>query len=55
MGSVVQKKVSSPIDDKIGPFPRLCQAYVLMGKVFFHHNGEEFSSEAVRFMKASEL
>jgi hypothetical protein len=55
MGSVVQKKVSSPIDDKVGPFPRLCQAYVLMGKVFFHHNGEEFSSETVRFMKASEL
>jgi hypothetical protein len=55
MGSVVQKNVSSPIDENIGPYPRLCQAYVLMGRVFRHHNGEEFSSESTRFVEASKL
>ena len=47
--------VGSPISEPVTSFPRLCQAIVLMGKVFSHHYGEEFASEPDQFKAASEL
>lgn len=48
------KLVSSPIDEPAGPFPRLCQASIMMGKVLKHLYGEENTSENARFA-ASQL
>jgi len=55
MSKVVQRSVASPVDLIVGPFPRLCQAYIMMGKVFNHHHGVPATSEFERFQVASQL
>lgn len=44
-----------PIDVPAAPFPRLCQASIMMGKVLNDRYGEKISSEAARFSYASQL
>jgi len=55
MSKVVQRSVASPVDLAVGPFPRLCQAYIMMGKVFNHHHGGSATSEFEHFQVASQL
>lgn len=47
--------VGSSISEPVTSFPRLCQAMIMMGKVFSHHYGDEFASEGDQFKAASEL
>jgi hypothetical protein len=49
------KYVSSPVEESVAPFPRLCQASVMVGKVLSHHHGEKIPSETTRFGLASQL
>lgn len=55
MTLAVQRLVSGPVSDSVDPFPRLCQASVMMGKVFRHHYGEDFSSDTAKFASANQL
>jgi hypothetical protein len=50
-----QKLVDSPTSEPAAPFPRLCQAAVLLGKICNHNYGEKLEPEAARFTRASEL
>ncbi|KAE8451392.1 hypothetical protein EG329_004021 [Mollisiaceae sp. DMI_Dod_QoI] len=47
--------VSNPIADPVAPFPRLCQASVMLGKVLTHHWGSNPSDQKPRFIEASIL
>lgn len=55
MSLLVQRLVSDPISHPVDPFPRLCQASVLMGKVLSHHYGEPIPSETAKFGLANQL
>jgi hypothetical protein len=55
MSHTLQRAVSSPVDDAVAPFPRLCQASVMLGKVLAHHHGEKIPSETARYNLASQL
>lgn len=55
MTKVVQRSVSTAVDFPLGPFPRLCQAYIMLGKVFSHHHGDSAASEMEHFSTASQL
>jgi len=55
MTHALQRVVSSPTDDPVASFPRLCQASIMMGKVLAHHHGEEIPSETARYDLASQL
>ena len=55
MSAATSMLVSSEINEPAASFPRLCQAYMLLGRVFSHHYGEKFSSETEQFMSASTL
>jgi hypothetical protein len=55
MNQALQKYVSNPIEETLAPFPRLCQASVMMGKVLSHHYWETINSETARFGLASQL
>jgi len=55
MSSASQTLLSAPIDETVAPFPRLCQASSMMGKVLHHHHGENIPTETVRFEIASQL
>ncbi len=55
MSTARQALVGSPISEPVAPFPRLCQATIMMGKVFSHNYGDEFPSEAVQFEAATQL
>ena len=55
MSAALQQCVSAPLDGPFAPFPRLCQAYVLMGRAFFHHHGDQSSSESDHSRNASAL
>ncbi|KAF8851607.1 hypothetical protein BDZ45DRAFT_631464 [Acephala macrosclerotiorum] len=39
IGAAMERKVSNPINEPLAPFPRLCQAYILLGKVLAHNFG----------------
>ncbi|RKF81101.1 putative fungal specific transcription factor [Golovinomyces cichoracearum] len=54
LSSTPQLTVSTPISEHVTSFPRLCQAYMLMGQVMIHHKGYTVS-ESSRFTKASQL
>jgi hypothetical protein len=47
--------VGSSTDDTLSPFPRLCQASLMMGRVLTHHYGENSSVEKEHFSNASYL
>lgn len=47
-------KVSTPFNENFTPFPRLCQAYILMGQVMLHHKDKSSSGE-LRFTNACQL
>lgn len=49
------KYVSTPIDDQVAPFPRLCQASIRMGKVLKHLYGDNPVPETVKHTQATEL
>lgn len=51
----VQHRVDNPVEEQLDPFPRLCQAYVMLGKVLSHHHGEKIPSETATFGLASQL
>lgn len=55
MSSASQNLLSGSIDDAVAPFPRLCQASSMMGKVLHHHHGENILTETARFELASQL
>lgn len=56
MSEAVRRFVSSPIEDPLGPFPRLCQVVVQLGKVFsHHHSGAHFETQADRYAEATSL
>lgn len=55
MSAAREALVGSPISEPVTSFPRLCQATVMLGKVFSHRFGDEFASEAEQFKAASEL
>ena len=50
-----QTLVSNPISDPVDPFPRLCQASIMMGKVLSHHYGEKISSDTAKLSLANQL
>ena len=55
MSHAVQRLVSNPFSDPVDPFPRLCQASVLMGKVFSHQYGGRIPSDIAKFGLANQL
>ncbi|CZR55060.1 related to Zn(II)Cys6 transcriptional activator [Phialocephala subalpina] len=61
MESAMERKVSNPIEDHIAPFPRLCQASVLLGKVLAHNFGfklpldQDQQLQKPRFIEAAML
>ena len=55
MSLAVQRLVSGPVSDPVDPFPRLCQASVMMGKVLSHHYGEKIPSDKAKFGLANQL
>jgi hypothetical protein len=55
MTAARQALVGSPTSEPVTSFPRLCQAIIMMGKVFSHQYGDEFATEADQFKAASEL
>lgn len=56
MAHAVHRLVSSPIEEPCSPFPRLCQAAVMLGKVFGHHNdSDEDTAESERYSFATQL
>lgn len=52
--AVIQRRVDTPVDEAMDPFPRLCQASVMLGKVLSHHQ-EKIPSETATFGLASQL
>ena len=55
MSLAAQRLVSNPVSDAADPFPRLCQASVLLGKVHTHHYGEQIPSDTAKFGLANQL
>jgi hypothetical protein len=55
MSAALQLLTSSSINEPVAPFPRLCQASLIMGRVLSHLFGEEFPSEPAEFEAASQL
>lgn len=55
MSPALQRRVGDPIDDPVAPFPRLCQASVMVGKVFSHQFGEHIPSGIAKYGLASQL
>lgn len=55
MGRGGYKGVSTPIEEELSPFPRLCQASLMIGKVMDHHHGPPINSETARFGLATQL
>ncbi|KAG0645929.1 Transcription factor BOA15 [Hyphodiscus hymeniophilus] len=51
----VQRLVSNPLSDAVEPFPRLCQASILVGKVLNHHHGTPIPSDVLKFGLANQL
>jgi len=55
MGRGGYRSVSTPIEEYVSPFPRLCQASLMVGKVMSHHHGPPIDSETARFGLATQL
>ena len=55
MTLAVQRLLSDPLSDLVDPFPRLCQASVMMGKVLLHHHGEKSPSDTAKVGLANQL
>lgn len=57
MSTATQGLVGSPFAEPVAAFPRLCQATVVLGRVFSHHYGAEPSSENTteKYKAATEL
>ncbi|CAL3973622.1 unnamed protein product [Diplocarpon coronariae] len=55
MSASPQHSVSTPISEPSSPFPRLCQASVMMGRILQHHYGEPAPEEKDRFAAAADL
>ncbi|TAQ83545.1 hypothetical protein B7494_g8129 [Chlorociboria aeruginascens] len=53
MPHAIHLNVSYSIEHPLKPFPRLCQVFIMMGKVFGHHHG--LQNEDSRFSAASQL
>ncbi|RKF59399.1 putative fungal specific transcription factor [Erysiphe neolycopersici] len=54
ISSIPRMRVSTPFNVNLTSFPRLCQAYILMGQAMLHHK-DKLSSEKIRFTNASQL
>lgn len=46
---------STSVEEDVSPFPRLCQAFLMIGKVMSHHHGPPINSETARFGLATQL
>lgn len=55
MSRAVESSVGTSIEEHVYPFPRLCQASVMLGKVLSHHHGEVVDSETAQFSVARQL
>lgn len=55
MATAMQRKVSSPIEDSVAPFPRLCQASIMLGKVLNHRWASREPDQKSHFSQASKL
>ena len=55
MSAARQSLVGSPISEPVTSFSRLCQAIIMMGKVFSHQYGDGLPSEAEQLKAASDL
>ena len=55
MSTAPQALVGSPISDPVASFPRLCQATIMLGKVFSHNYGDDFPSETAQYEAATQL
>lgn len=55
MARAVQIVIGVDVSEAVSPFPRLCQASVMMGKVLSHNHQEKYESDSERFGAASEL
>ena len=55
MSTAPQTLVGSPISEPVAPFPRLCQATIMLGKVFSHNYGDDFPSETAQYEAATQL
>lgn len=55
MSSSRQRLVSTPVSESVDPFPRLCQASLIMGRVLSHHYGEKIPSDNAKFGLANQL
>lgn len=55
MSAAVQRTVGTPIDEPVAPFPRLCQASIMMGRILRHHFSNPLPEEKERFAIASQL
>ncbi|RDW73170.1 fungal specific transcription factor-containing protein [Coleophoma cylindrospora] len=54
MGHAYQRSVGGDVTDTVAPFPRLCQAYIMLGKVFMNHKADN-SPDTSKFSQASQL
>ncbi|POS88067.1 hypothetical protein EPUL_000562 [Erysiphe pulchra] len=54
ISSIPRMRVSTPFNENLTSFPRLCQVYILMGQIMLHHK-DKSSSEELRFTNASQL
>ena len=55
MGRGGYKSVASPMEENFSPFPRVCQASILIGKIMSHHHGPPINSETAKFGLATQL
>jgi hypothetical protein len=55
MSAALQLLAGSSINEPVAPFPRLCQASLMMGRALSHLFGAEFPSESAEFEAASQL
>jgi len=55
MENSIQRAVSISVNEPVAPFTRLCQVYVMLGKILSHHYNEKLPSKTLRFGMASQL
>ncbi|KAI9047674.1 hypothetical protein LZ554_008385 [Drepanopeziza brunnea f. sp. 'monogermtubi'] len=55
MSASIVRTVNTPISESVAPFPRLCQASIMMGRVLAHLYSSSHLEEKLRLLHASNL